>query len=134
MTADEITAARELVAMEGWMWRPGMRALHEGDSPRRICWVDTYPGGIPDGDARVRPDNSAAIWDAIPDTDDLPTRYALLGIVREVWPDAHCWRRWLSPSMDGDCWCVTRLDRSDIMSAPTESLALIRTARRALEG
>ena len=70
---------------------------------------------------------------AIPDTDYLPTRYALLGIVRRV----DGWERAYVRSLrDGQSAVYGGLDRGYsviVGETPTESLALIRAAKRALE-
>lgn len=59
-------------------WVPGMRTT----DGRRVSWVvDGVPGGIIDGDARVRPNNAALAHDAEPDMDDAPTVAAVMWLL-----------------------------------------------------
>lgn len=82
-----------------WRWLPGMRSL----SGRRVAWVagdPTYPlpGGIRDGDERVRPDNCVLLSteyssEDLPDFFDAATRGCLLHLVREAWGDPEAYVR-----------------------------------------
>lgn len=80
----DLDIVRRAVACRGWRWMPGMRDQHG----RRIAWTQTYPGGIYDGDARVRPDNGPIRHDSVPDLTDPATLGCLLALVREAWAGA----------------------------------------------
>ena len=52
---------------------------------RRVSSLGVYPTGIPDGDSRVRPDNSVSRQPILPDLTDPATIGCLLALVREAW-------------------------------------------------
>ena len=134
MTPDEIREARELVGMEGW---------GQDGSAAGGYWLTIDAILVPSGRGwrpmSMRSDGRLALGlatthdGAIPDTDYLPTRYALLGIVRRV----EGWERAYVRSLrDGQSAVYGGLDRGYsviVGETPTESLALIRAAKRALE-
>ena len=139
MTPDEIREARELVGMEGW---------GQDGSAAGGYWLTIDAILVPSGRGwrpmSMRSDGRLALGlatthdGAIPDTDYLPTRYALLGIVRRVegWGEAcvhgEVQGLWLLGYTDDERIGADLLFKS-IAEGPTESLALIRAAKRALE-
>ena len=91
MSDTMLELGRRAVACKGWRWMPGMRTVR---GVRLSCGFDTYPGGIMDGDGRVRPKSEVVQHDGLPDFTDAATLGCLLALVRDAWgdPGVSAWR------------------------------------------
>ena len=130
MTDEMCALAKRVVKCKAWRWMPGMRDSSGVRVSRGVAETPEdafYPGGIRDGDWRVRPDNAVVTVDALPDLTDPATLGCLLALVRESWDDGRlglCALR----GLDGEWrWVVVRqeLMAPSCGSGPTEPHALV---------